>query len=155
MRAEELQIGDLLRVNRDGLCIKKGTVVTVQGIDGSNNFPEKGLYGTADCRPLDESQFQGGIWLDYLDPIPLTPEILKKNGFKNVSVIIVGTAKMRWESEDTRTEITIWMDDTLPMEIVKNVYYEDEVSYTLPFPGTVHQLQHALRLCGITKEIQI
>lgn len=155
MRAEDLQIGDLLRVNRDGLCIKKGTVVTVRGIDGSNNFPEKGLYGVADCRPLDESQFQGGIWLDYLDPIPLTPEILEKNGFKYVSVIIVGTAEMRWVSEDTRTEITIWMDDTLPMEIVKNVYYEDEVSYTLPFPGTVHQLQHALRLCKIEKEIEL
>lgn len=155
MRAEDLQIGDLLRVNRDGLCIKKGTVVTVRGIDGSNNFPEKGLYGVADCRPLDESQFQGGIWLDYLDPIPLTPEILEKNGFENVSVITVGTAKMRWVSEDTRTEITIWMDDTLPMEIVKNVYYEDEVSYTLPFPGTVHQLQHALRLCEIDKQITL
>ena len=90
-----------------------------------------------------------------VQPIPLTPDILEKNGFENVSVIIVGTAKMRWVSEDTRTEITIWMDDTLPMEIVKNIYYEDEVSYTLPFPGTVHQLQHALRLCGITKEIQI
>ena len=47
------------------------------------------------------------------------------------------------------------MDNTLPMEIVKNVYYEDEVSYTLPFPGYVHELQHALRLCGIEKEIEI
>lgn len=90
-----------------------------------------------------------------LEPIPLTAEILEKNGFKNVSVITVGIAKMRWVSEDTRTEITIWMDDTMPMEIVKNVYYEDEVSYTLPFPGCVHELQHALRLCGISKDITL
>lgn len=88
-------------------------------------------------------------------PIPLTAEILEKNGFKNTSVVIIGTRKMRWVSDDTRTEITIWMDDTLPMEIVKNVYYEDEVTYTLPFPGTVSQLQHALRLCGIEKEITL
>lgn len=92
---------------------------------------------------------------DKLEPIPLTAEILEKNGFKSYSIIVVGTRKMRWVSEDTRTEVTIWMDDTLPMEIVKNVYYEDEVSYTLPFPGTVHELQHALRLCGINKEIVI
>ena len=104
-----------------------------------------------------------GVWSDLgymgyaeqMEPIPLTAEILEKNGFKNVSVITVGTAKMRWVSEDTRTEITIWMDDTMPMEIVKNVYYEDEVSYTLQFPGCVHDLQHALRLCGIEKEITI
>lgn len=95
------------------------------------------------------------IELDCLEiqPIPLTPEILEKNGFYDTDVIVVGTRKMRWVSEDTRTEITIWLDDTLPMEIVKNVYYEDEVSYTLQSPGTVHQLQHALRLCGIEKEI--
>lgn len=99
----------------------------------------------------------GNDELDYegLVGIPLTPEILEKNGFKNSSVVIIGTRKMRWVSDDTRTEITIWMDDTLPMEIVKNVYYEDEVSYTLPFPATVHELQHALKLCGIGKEIMI
>jgi hypothetical protein len=62
---------------------------------------------------------------------------------------------MRWESEDTRTEITIWMDDTMPMEIRKNIYYEDEVCYTLPFAWAVHELQHALRLCGIDKSIEL
>lgn len=100
-------------------------------------------------------QYEGGIWCDYLDPIPLTTEILEKNGFKNTSVIILGTPKMRWASEDGRTVITIWIDDTTPMEIRKNAYYEDEESYLLPFPGCVHELQHALRLCGIEKEIQL
>lgn len=153
MKAKDLMIGDLVRVNRD-VCIKNDTIVRVCGIDATNRLVEKGLEGSATCVPVDDIDFYSrGIWVKYLSPIPLTSEILKKNGFENVSVITVGTAKMRWVSEDTRTEITIWMDDTLPMEIVKNVYYEDEVSYTLPFPGTVHQLQHALRLCGIDKEI--
>ncbi len=155
MRAEELMVGDLLIVNKDGLCIKKGSVVRVRGIDADNTFRFGELLGSATCRPLDNTQFDGGIWCDYLDPIPLTPEILEKNEFKNISVVIIGTRKMRWVSDDTRTEITIWMDDTLPMEIVKNVYYEDEVTYTLPFPCTVSQLQHSLRLCGIKKEIMV
>ena len=88
-------------------------------------------------------------------PIPLTPEILKKNGFKDTDIVVLGTRKFHWRSEDERMEITIWFDDTMPMEIVKNVYYEDEVSYTLPFPWSVNMLQHALRLCGIDKEIVI
>ena len=153
MKANELMIGDFLRVNREGLCIKKDTVVQVRGIDGDNKFEEKGLVGCANCRPMDKKQYDGGIWLDYLDPIPITPEILEKNGFVETDVVVVGTRKMIWESEDGRTEITIWMDDTMPMDIRKNIYYEDEICYTLPFACTVHELQHALRLCGIDKEI--
>lgn len=74
-------IGDWVRVNRDGLCIKKNTAVRVMGIDGESKLKEKGLVGCAGCHPLDKNQFDGGIWIDYLDPIPLTPEILEKNGF--------------------------------------------------------------------------
>ena len=166
MRTEDLQIGDLLRVNRDGLCIKKGTVVTVQGIDGSNNFPEKGLYGVADCRPLDESQFQGGIWLDYLDPIPITQEILEKNGF----------------IKDKENELSISYHILIPTGYEKNSYTIQITFYKVPIAGVnvlfncwgwlppdncgmndihmcnveyVHQVQHALRLFGIEKEIQI
>ncbi|MBQ6284641.1 MAG: hypothetical protein IJK70_07625 [Bacteroidales bacterium] len=138
MRAEDLQIGDLLRVNRDGLCIKKGTVVTVRGIDGSNNFPEKGLYGVADCRPLDESQFQGGIWLDYLDPIPLTPELLEKNGF----------GEQRFE------RMSVWsiLGFSIELDFSTWKYYWANGDVEI---SSVHELQHALRICGIMKEIQI
>ena len=139
MKVKELMIGDWVMPLKKKLKGIPGKVITIDG-------------GTDVCW-IDSKDYSCLVPCSDVERIPLTPEILEKNGFENVSVIIVGTAKMRWVSEDTRTEITIWMDDTLPMEIVKNVYYEDEVSYTLPFPGTVHQLQHALRLCEIDKEI--
>lgn len=156
MEAKDLMIGDLVRVNRD-VCIKNDTIVRVCGIDATNRLVEKGLEGSATCVPVDDIDFySGGIWVKYLEPIPLTPEILEKNGFKDTDIVIIGTRKFHWRSEDERTEITIWFfDDTMPMEIVKNVYYEDEVSYTLPFPWSVNMLQHALRICGIDKEIVI
>lgn len=134
MKAEDLMVGDWVFLFDD-------------------KFAKVDCIGNTEVYLSDEDGLDWQVTYEHINPIPLTREILKKNGFGNVSVITVGTAKMRWVSEDTRTEITIWMDDTLPMEIVKNVYYEDEVSYTLPFPGTVHLLQHALRLCGIDKEI--
>lgn len=133
MKATDLQIGDWAQF--------QGRYIRVDAVYRTMIIPN----------PDDDSH--SCIGEEYLQLIPLTPEILEKNGFKDVSVIVVGTRKLRWTSEDTRTEITIWLDDTLPMEIVKNIYYEDEVSYTLPFPGTVHELQHALKLCGIDKEI--
>lgn len=143
MEAKDLIIGDWVRISDDDT--DEYFDAQIKGVDFLDN-----VYA-----PIPGEEKPCPFSIDCVEPIPLTPEILEKNGFENVSVITVGTAKMRWVSEDTRTEITIWMDDTLPMEIVKNVYYEDEVSYTLPFPGTVHQLQHALRLCEIDKEIVV
>lgn len=143
MEAKDLMIGDWVRISDDDT--DEYFDAQIKGVDFLDN-----VYA-----PIPGEEKPCPFSIDCVEPIPLTPEILEKNGFENVSVITVGTAKMRWVSEDTRTEITIWMDDTLPMGIVKNVYYEDEVSYTLPFPGTVHQLQHALRLCEIDKEIVV
>jgi hypothetical protein len=144
MKAEELMVGDWVMWKN-----RQVQIARVSGIVYSFGQIDVVLAHCNDDNLLETHDIKS------VSPIPLTPEILEKNGFTNRSVITVGTPKMRWESEDTRTEITIWMDDTLPMEIVKNVYYEDEVSYTLPFPGTVSQLQHALRLCGIEKEIEL
>lgn len=45
MKATELMIGDYLRINRDRLCIKKGTIVEVRGIDANASF--KNLIGCA------------------------------------------------------------------------------------------------------------
>ena len=166
MRIEELQIGDLLRVNRDGLCIKKWTVVEVRGIDADDNLIEKGLIGSTHCRPLDDNQFDGGIWCEYLDPIPLTPEILEKNGF----------------IKDKENELSIYYHILIPTGYEKNSYTIQITFYKVPIAGVnllfkcsgwlppdncgmndihmcnveyVHQVQHALRLCGIEKEIQI
>ena len=144
MKAEELMVGDWVMWKN-----RQVQIARVSGIVYSFGHIDVGLAHCNDDNLLETHDIKS------ISPIPLTPEILEKNGFKNSSVITVGTPKMRWESEDTRTEITIWMDDTLPMEIVKNVYYEDEVSYTLPFPATVHELQHALRLCGINLNLCI
>ncbi len=134
MKAEDLMVGDWVLLFDDKIA-------------------KVDCIGNTEVYLSDETGLDWQVTYEHIRPIFLTPEILELNGFENVSVITVGTAKMRWVSEDTRTEITIWMDDTLPMEIVKNVYYEDEVSYTLPFPGTVHLLQHVIRLCGVNKEI--
>ena len=81
MKAEELFVGAIVRVNHDGLCIKKGTIVVVRAVDADDKLIEKGLVGSAHCHPLDDNQFEGGIWCEYLDQIPLTDEILEKNGF--------------------------------------------------------------------------
>lgn len=156
MKANELFPGALARVNRDGLCIKKGTIVEVRAVDADDKLIEKGLIGSAHCRPLDDNQFEGGIWCEYLDPLPLTPEILEKNGFhytNDHTLKGADTYVLRLEQHSFDFTITIKLNDYFALDS-----YDDRV-YRLAEIETgkwnVHQLQHALRLCGIDKEITI
>lgn len=79
-----------------------------------------------------------GKWLRYAQPIPLTEEILVKNGFGKVyNQYFFGQV----EIEELRDcwFVTIIKEDA---DIDINIHY-------------VHTLQHLLRLCGIEKEIEL
>lgn len=142
MKANELFPGSLVRVNRDGLCIKKDTIVEVRAVDADDKLPEKGLVGAAHCRPLDDDQFDGGIWCEYLDPIPLTAEILEKNGFT------------RFGTDYILKEMHFGLENpSIPSNYLDNYWLR--VSIKAVHIEYVHQIQNALRLCGIDKEIEL
>ena len=163
MKAEELFVGAIVRVNRDGLCIKKDTIVDVRGVDADDKLIEKRLIGSTHCRPLDDNQFEGGIWCDYLDPIPLTAEILEKNGFKidkneayckryffacNLGKVPHTAVEFAFYGEGVSAD-TLFKCWTKPESCDgKNSIHICDLKF-------VHELQHALRLCGISKEITI
>jgi len=79
-------------------------------------------------------------------PIPLTPEILEKNGF-----------------ELKEGEIGMYGVTTVPHYLCKGVPFEvfcDGDPFAIWFKEPVnikyvHELQHALRLCGIDKTIEL
>ena len=128
MKANELMIGDLI----NGF----GVVRRVTGIHGLERPEDDGLLTTMvpGCEfPESNLSFRPC----YAQPIPLTAEILEKNGF---------------------------VYDDLPMS-----QYFEQYGLQLYYGGngfrincginvsliidSVHELQHALRLCGIEKEI--
>jgi hypothetical protein len=158
MKANELMIGDYARVNRDGLCIKKGTIVEIRAIDADDKLTEKGLVGSAHCRPLDEDQFEGGIWCEYLEPIPLTAEILEKNGWENdfyEEEWVADYHTIRLEGYSLRDNIgeldeylVTWCNGGINVTTDNHGCVQKDISY-------IHELQHALRLCGIEKEIEL
>lgn len=154
MTKKDVMVGDYLRVNRDGICIPKGTIVRVLEIDSENTFREKGLKGSARCETMDDTWLSGGIWCDYLDPIPLTPEILEKNGFKkSIFRDIEGQHQWSWW-RDTLTVVCLWM-----RELNDNptdgwmIRIESTPAACCLKILSVHELQHTLKLCGIEKEI--
>ena len=74
---------------------------------------------------------------DDIRPIPLTPEILEKNGFVVESRYYHGNPLQYCVLVDG-----LWID------ISGENFFEGKLEY-------VHQLQHALRLCGIDKTIEL
>ncbi len=128
---KDIQVGNYLRVNRD-VCIKKGTIVEVRGMAADNRF--KNHTGCVSCHPLDDNQFDGGIWCDYLDPIPLTAEILEKN-------FPEPTDGLTWFPEEGGFNCHTYVPKC-------------EINAFGLFKY-VHQLQNALRLCWIEKTIEL
>ena len=88
-------------------------------------------YSVIECPWDDPEEFEEAIM-----PIPLTPEILEKNGFElqSFSGEMYGNW---WESPEFL--IREDMRDSIGKNNFKFEY--------------VHQLQHALKLCGVEKEI--
>ena len=133
MKAEELMIGDIVRVNKD-VSVKKGTIVKVREIDGDRRFQE--LTGCISCVAVDDiDEMTAGVWLAYIEPIPLTEEILMLNFPKPYDI--------RWYPEDDSKDVfCIAWEEPIGLGYSMNL----AIRY-------VHELQHALRLCGIEKEI--
>lgn len=76
---------------------------------------------------------------DTLAPIPLTPEILEKNGF------FIGNYGEYWMRKKKGESVNMDKDNYAIIEKGSSAIY-----LTCKY---VHELQHALRLCEIDKEI--
>ena len=133
MTANELMIGDLV--------LYKNKPIIVWEIDEYYNRinTEPDGYNAITCVDISD-----------IKPIPLTPEILKKNGFvefmpHNWQIVI---NNIMIELREPEHNMAVWLDW---VEHNTGTY----ASYIFPGPNCVHELQHALRLCNIDKEIEL
>lgn len=109
----------------------------------------------------------GDEWLNMeygrIDPVPLTREILEKNGFKKRENDIYHIGPRYVLTGGVEDYLVIVMPEDPPVHGVKflteihtncigksgvNTLHNCDIEY-------VHQLQHALRICGIEKEIKL
>lgn len=134
MKISNLMIGDWVAYFGD---IESKYPVKIEGMDIAT-----GALITSD---------REDVGFDGISPIPLTSEILEKNGFKK---FVAGSYIIPSKGEENFTCIT-------PMEkmpnangkwlvAIKNGYTDVKIPITY-----IHELQHALRICGIEKEIEL
>lgn len=123
MKANELMIGDWVR-----------------GFVPDSNSTIYGIFNEQRVAIIAEpSKAYIELSIDDIQPIPLTPKILRKNGFGN---------EMSKYLDGDEIEIELNLDDweLEDEDGFLDCCYQKPITY-------VHELQHALRLCGIDKEI--
>lgn len=114
--------------------------------------PQEIVNVTAELLSVIERQEKGIInnikspMYRVVKPIPLTEEILKKNGFSKIGTI--GNTYIHCFYEHIRYyEIEINLHDNM-LWINKMWFKANNIQY-------VHELQNALRLCKVEKEIEL
>ena len=125
MKANELMIGDWVR-----------------GFVPDSNSTIYGIFNEQRVAIIAEpSKAYIELSIDDIQPIPLTPEILQKSGFGN---------EMSKYLDGDEIEIELNLDDweLEDEDGFLDCCYQKPITY-------VHELQHALRLCGIEKEIVV
>ena len=77
---EDLRIGDIVQVNKDCM-FPKGTLCIVTDIHPDRQYNDKNGVVTLKAAN-DEDDGPWGTWCNYIDGVPVTPETLRNNDFK-------------------------------------------------------------------------
>lgn len=80
IKAENLRIGDLVRMCRNG-WFPKGTVCIVTQINSERSYKENKGVVTLSCVDGTDDDGPWGVWCSHIEGIPLSPAILEKNEF--------------------------------------------------------------------------
>ena len=148
MKANELMIGDWVMVN---------DVEHTHPLQVAEIFKKCGAYYATlywDGMPDNVNPETLTADIDKVLPIPLTPEILEKNGvFKHKFEGHLEECYSTSANPISNEQFILWKEtdrfELVLRHIVDNLTYSAlrcKVRY-------VHELQHALRVCGIDKEI--
>lgn len=138
LRIEDLSVGDYVRVR---MC--KWDYDDPETLDAKVLSIEGNNVGVG----YDNSVIVMSAFVEDLQPIPITAEVLEKNGLEYVvdgnNAVIFLCCDMFWARlcvGDTFWQVGIHSEDRLDA-VVCNVKH-------------IHELQHALRLAGIVKELK-
>lgn len=148
IKSKDLKIGDLVMVGNDKCVIPKGALCEVVAINSEWACEDKkeiaGLLQTV----REKWEFSHGVWCYNIEGIPLTPELLKKNNFK--------------EEQHQKEGTSEWYD-FYHYDLGINIVYEvEENKFAVYLDGKklreiqyVHELQHILWALGLNAELKV
>lgn len=138
IKAEDLRIGDLVRVNIND-SIVNGLIGKVTDIDSLREYKEK--KGAITLNTIDDGWYWG-VWCCNIEEIPLSPEILEKNGWKRDKLVPYIYGHEAHNIEVICTPNSEWVDVTFKGNTIRSIWY-------------VHELQHILWALGLDANLKI
>lgn len=150
IKPEYLRIGDLVMVSHD-CAFPKGTMCAVTQIYPERVHEDK--KGAATLSYTDDTDDgPWGAWCCNIEGIPITPEILEKNGFK-VRVSRVYYIKLIRDANFLQRDIAIERKRNDWAVFIRYKKMPDSV--LLRHIQHVHELQHILWALGLDAELKI
>lgn len=150
IKPEYLRIGVLVMVSHD-CAFPKGTICAVTQIDPERGHEDKkGVVTLSYTDGTDDGPW--GAWCNYIEGIPITPEILEKNGFK-VRVSRVYYTKLIGDANFLQRNIAIERKRNDWAVFIRYKKMPDSV--LLRHIQHVHELQHILWALGLDAELKI
>ena len=126
---------------------------------GNTPYSIRSIYrtGIQDCVVLNDSVFPDGVigFVDRLKPIPITAEILEKNGWEFCRDSLWWTTQI-----DAYTRANVWLGNNGECRVEVSCMTK-ELDYYFCFADVklpnahIHLLQRVLRLAGVEKEINL
>ena len=140
IKVEDLRIGDIVRVCCD--CeFSEGTVCTVSEIGIINIIEErKGIVSLIPINGINDNSLE--VWCSDIEGIPLTPEILKKNGWISYKKL-----PLSYEHKGYRFGVEFQSHSELVSVSIGLMIFH-RFKY-------IHELQHILWALGIDTEFKI
>lgn len=80
INVEDLRIGDIVQTNKDCMFPKDTLCIVTEIHPDRQRNDKKGVVSLKAVNDEDDGPW--GTWCCNIDGVPITPEILKKNGFK-------------------------------------------------------------------------
>lgn len=142
MKANELMQGDIILYEYDGQKFPARVIEIYR-----NSVLVESINGEYEPIEIEE---------DKIFPVALTQEILEKNGWKDISTHTLkgcDTFRLCLEQRSFDYTLTLKMRDYFRLDSYDDrVYTLCQVNFGFKY---VHELQHALSLCGIEKNIEL
>ena len=137
MKAKELMIGDWVKViEPDRYAGAQGTILSLTSQEGG--------YYEINISDVNYGYLTTDIFNEDIEPIPITKEILEKNGFEKDAR---NESYYKWNWYILQDNVSYDMETG-----IVRLFKVSDLTFCHPI-GYVHELQHALRLCEIDKEI--
>ena len=151
INAEDLRIGDIVQTNKDCMFPKDTLCIVTEIHPDRQHNDKKGVVSLKAVNDEDDGPW--GTWCCNIDGVPVTPEILKKNGFKEE---IVGKYSSKpLDNEEYIFARYLAVERKSGNWVVFIKYRRLHENALLRKIQHVHELQHILWVLGLDAELKL